>query len=239
MLTEDLLSKEVDKFHQLVSQSKPETILSRLDCDRWVTAHESAEAAFPMFLSALEWRKMNKIDQVLTGPISPSVEKQIRSEKAVVLPDHIRDNSDRPVIVCNPTRHDKKTKLKHTIEHIVYCLETVCSIADKNGVRDICVILNLDKFGVVDMDYSIAKAGLKILVNYYPERLGCLYIINTPSFFHACFKIIQKWIYQRTRDKIHFVQGRVNIDEYVKNGSLPPELFVNKHSSEPSNVDLE
>ena len=239
VMSGNFMESEIDIFLQLVSEKNPSHKLTRLDCERWVTAHESAEAAFPMYTACVEWRIQNKIDEMLTSPTSPRLEAQIKSEKAVILHENLRDESGRPIVVCDPTRHDKKTKLKHTVEHVVYCLECLSNIADKNNVRDMCVILNLDTFGISDMDYSIAKSGIKVLTNYYPERLGVLYVINTPKFFHACYKIIQKWINPRTRSKIHFVEGRIEMNEHVKNGTLPTEIFSKKYDDEELFEEIE
>ncbi len=217
---------EMTKLGTLVAESNERFApLSGLDLERWIIAHEKADVAFAAYQKCLEWRANQNVDELLTNPVSTTLGDQISCGKAVILPEHVQDDKGRPVMVCNPTKHDKKTKLKDTVEHMVYCLEMISKMCDKNGVKDMCVVLDLDSFGFSDMDYSIAKAAVRILVNYYPERLGILYFINTPPFFHGCYKIIQGWLYPRTRDKIKFVDGKISTGDFIQKESLPPELW--------------
>jgi hypothetical protein len=49
----------------------------------------------------------------------------------------------------------------------------------------------------------LLKVLADLLQNYYPERLGRLYIINAPIFFNAAWAIIKVWLDKRIIDKVN------------------------------------
>lgn len=72
-------------------------------------------------------------------------------------------------------------------------LETCCSVMDLKGV-------GLGKVGSV---YGYVKQASAISQNYYPERLGKLYLINAPWGFSSVFNIIKGFLDPVTVQKIH------------------------------------
>ena len=72
-------------------------------------------------------------------------------------------------------------------------LETCCSIMDLKGV-------GLSKVSSV---YSYVKEVSAISQNYYPERLGKLYIVNAPWGFSSIFSIVKGFLDPVTVQKIH------------------------------------
>lgn len=72
-------------------------------------------------------------------------------------------------------------------------LETCCSILDMKGV-------GISKAGSV---YGYIKQTSAISQNYYPERLGKLYIINAPWGFSGVFSIVKGFLDPVTVQKIH------------------------------------
>lgn len=72
-------------------------------------------------------------------------------------------------------------------------LETCCTIMDLKGV-------GITKVSSV---YGYVKEASAISQNYYPERLGKLYIINAPWGFSSVFSIIKGFLDPVTVQKIH------------------------------------
>jgi len=72
-------------------------------------------------------------------------------------------------------------------------LETCCTIMDLKGV-------GITKVSSV---YSYVKLASAMSQNYYPERLGRLYLINAPWGFSGVFNIIKAWLDPVTVEKIH------------------------------------
>lgn len=72
-------------------------------------------------------------------------------------------------------------------------LETCCTIMDLKGV-------GITKVSSV---YSYVKQASAISQNYYPERLGRLYLINAPWGFSGVFNVVKGWLDPVTVEKIH------------------------------------
>jgi len=74
-----------------------------------------------------------------------------------------------------------------------YLLETCCSIMDAKGVS----------LTTAPSVYGYIQRASTISQNYYPERLGKLYIINAPWGFSAVFSVVKKFLDPVTVAKIH------------------------------------
>lgn len=72
-------------------------------------------------------------------------------------------------------------------------LETCCTIMDLKGV-------GITKVSSV---YGYVKSASAISQNYYPERLGKLYLINAPWGFSSVFSVVKGFLDPVTVSKIH------------------------------------
>jgi len=78
-----------------------------------------------------------------------------------------------------------------------YLLETSCTIMDLKGV-------GISKASSV---YGYVGKASTVSQNYYPERMGKLYIINAPWGFGAVFNFVKRFLDPVTVDKIHVLGG--------------------------------
>ncbi|KAH0559758.1 hypothetical protein GP486_003721 [Trichoglossum hirsutum] len=94
-------------------------------------------------------------------------------------------------------------------------LETCCTIMDLKGV-------GLSKFGSV---YSYLKQASAISQNYYPERLGKLYLINAPWGFSSVWAVIKGFLDPVTVDKIQVLGATYHAEllNQVPAENLPKE----------------
>lgn len=76
-----------------------------------------------------------------------------------------------------------------------HLVETCCSVLDLKGV-------GLSK---ATKAYGYIQRASGISQNYYPERLGKLYIINAPWGFSTVFSFIKGWLDPVTVEKIHIL----------------------------------
>lgn len=92
-------------------------------------------------------------------------------------------------------------------------LETCCSIMDLKGV------------GVtrVPSVYSYVKQASAMSQNYYPERLGRLYLINAPWGFSTVFSVVKGWLDPITVEKIHVLGANYQKEllEHIPAENLP------------------
>lgn len=89
-------------------------------------------------------------------------------------------------------------------------LETCCTVMDLKGV-------GLTKLNQV---YQYVQQASGVLQNYYPERLGKLYVINAPWGFSSAFAIVKRFLDPVTVAKIHIL-GSGYVSELL--GQIPAE----------------
>jgi hypothetical protein len=95
-------------------------------------------------------------------------------------------------------------------------LETCCTIMDLKGV-------GLTKAPQV---YSYIKQASGLSQNYYPERLGKLYLINAPWGFSTVWSVVKGWLDPVTVQKIFVLGGGYQKDllAQVPAENLPKEF---------------
>lgn len=76
-----------------------------------------------------------------------------------------------------------------------HLLETCCTIMDLKGVG----------LGKAPSVYGYLKSASNMSQNYYPERLGKLYVINAPWGFSTIWSVVKGWIDPVTVSKINIL----------------------------------
>src|SRR5690606_13098953 len=73
-------------------------------------------------------------------------------------------------------------------------------------------------------DLEMVKKGVTIFLNYFPERLGVVYIVNPPFFANAIWKIISPLIDSKTREKVRFIKSVEELGEFLDLTKLPESV---------------
>ena len=103
-------------------------------------------------------------------------------------------------------------------------LETCCTIMDLKGVG----------LGKASQVYGYMQRASAISQNYYPERLGKLYVINAPWGFAGVFSVVKRFLDPVTVNKIHVYGGNYQKDllAQVSAENLPKEFGGECHCAE-------
>ncbi|XP_012090572.1 phosphatidylinositol transfer protein 3 isoform X2 [Jatropha curcas] len=181
------------------------------------------QKASVMFLKYLKWRN----EFVPNGFISLSeVSNEIAQNKMFLQGS---DKKGRPIAVVFGARHFQNKK-----SYVVFSLDKVCSRMPE-GEEKFVGIGDLEGWGYANTDIRGYLAALSILADYYPERLGKLFLVHVPHIFMAVWKIIYPFIDDTTKKKIVFVENKKlkstlleDIDE-----SQIPEIYGGKMSLVP------
>ncbi|GAV86091.1 CRAL_TRIO domain-containing protein [Cephalotus follicularis] len=189
----------------LVERENPS---SKLEDDlmfrRFLNARDlDIEKASTLFLKYLSWRQ----EFVPNGFISTSeIPNQLAHNKIVM---QGVDKKGRPIVVAFGGRH-KPTKgsLEELKRFVVYTLDTICSRMPR-GQEKFVAIADLEGWGYSTCDIHGYLAALSILQDFYPERLGKLFIVHVPYIFMTAWKIIYPFIDNRTKKKIVFVENKM------------------------------
>ncbi|KAI8985816.1 CRAL-TRIO domain-containing protein [Pilobolus umbonatus] len=178
------------------------------------------EQAKIMLEGTLAWRREYRPDQLSPSYIKPEAETGKMYFNGF-------DKCGRPIWIMRPRLQNSKD-IERQIKHIVYSLERGIRLMPQN-VENIAIIIDFKEASSAhNPSISTCKKFLEILGNHYPERLGVAFVVHSPWFFLATFKVISPFMDAVTKNKIKFViDGRedketrnlsneqVHIEDYV------------------------
>ncbi|RYP36413.1 hypothetical protein DL767_003376 [Monosporascus sp. MG133] len=236
-----LTEQQIAQVHQLRMMLEAEGCTDRLDTLtllRFLRARKfDVNLAKEMFVNCEKWRKETKLDELLPTwdyPEKPEVAKYYKQFY------HKTDKDGRPLYIetlggINLTAMYKITSAERMLTNLAVeyervsdprlpacsrkagsLLETSCSIMDLKGVT-------LTKVPSV---YSYVSQVTEISQNYYPERLGKLYLINAPWGFSTVWSVVKAWLDPVTVGKIHILGSgyQTELLKQVPAENLPKEF---------------
>ncbi|KAK8476355.1 hypothetical protein V6N11_014485 [Hibiscus sabdariffa] len=176
------------------------------------------EKASAMFLKYLKWRR----SFVPNGSISPSELKNEIQQNKMFLQGS--DKKGRPVGVLLAGRHfQHKGGVDEFKRFIVYIFDKIFARMPP-GQEKFLVIGDLEGWGYTNCDIRAYLAALSLVQDYFPERLGKLFIVHAPYIFMAAWKIVYPFIDIKTRNKIVFVENKKlksTLLEEIEESQLP------------------
>ncbi|KYK57200.1 Sec14 cytosolic factor [Drechmeria coniospora] len=215
-----LTEGQIAQVHQLRMMLEAEGFTDRLDTLtllRFLRARKFDVAlSKQMFVDTEKWRKETKLDELVPTwdyPERPEVAKYYKQFY------HKTDKDGRPIYIetlggIDLTAMYKITTGERMLSNLAVeyerladprlpacsrkagkLLETCCTIMDLKGVT-------LTK---VPQVYSYVRQASVISQNYYPERLGKLYLINAPWGFSTVWSVVKGWLDPVTVAKINIL----------------------------------
>ncbi|XP_072964129.1 uncharacterized protein [Typha angustifolia] len=176
------------------------------------------EKASTLFLKYLKWRR----GTLPNGFISDTEIKNELSQGKVFMQG--LDKMGQPIVVTFGGRHYySKREMDEWKRFVAYCLENICARVPRGQERFIC-IWDLKDWGYSNCDIRAYLAALEIMQNYYPERLGKVFLVNVPYIFMKAWKIIYPFIDKRTKNKFVFLDDkdmRATLLDHIDESQLP------------------
>ncbi|XP_061369904.1 uncharacterized protein LOC133312679 [Gastrolobium bilobum] len=159
------------------------------------------DKASTMFLKYLKWRR----SFVPNGYISlPEIPNELAHNKMFA---QGRDKRGRPIAIVFGAKHfQNKDGLDEFKRFVVYALDKLCARMP-HGQEKFVGIGELKGWGYSNSDMRGYISALTILQDYYPERLGKLFILHAPYIFMKVWKMIYPFIDNKTKKKIVFVEN--------------------------------
>ncbi|KAF1808923.1 Sec14 cytosolic factor [Eremomyces bilateralis CBS 781.70] len=210
---------QVFQLRSLLEQEGYKDRLDTLTMLRFLRARKfNVEASKKMFIDCENWRQEFKLDDLVVN--------FDYTEKAQIFqyyPQyyHKTDKDGRPVYIEQLGKIDLAAMYKistgdRMLKNLIveyekmadprlpacsrkagHLLETSCTIMDLKGVG----------LGSASSVYGYLKQASGVSQNYYPERLGKMYIINAPWGFSTIFSFIKGFLDPVTVEKIHVFGG--------------------------------
>lgn len=181
----------------------------------------NVEKASQFFLKYLKWRQ----GFAPLGYIPDSeVSNELTKNKVCI---QGLDKQSRPIGVILAARHDSSDRdLEEFKRFVVYCLDKICARLPR-GQEKFVMIADLKGWGYRNSDLRGSLASLQILQDYYPERLGKVFMIHVPYVFWTLWKMIYPFIDKQTKKKIIFVEDQHLKETLLKDidESQLPEIY--------------
>lgn len=160
----------------------------------------SIEKATELLRECMEWRRSYKPQTITEADVSDILQLGTVYMAGVC-------KAGRPVMYMTPGA-ENPFPASMRVKLMVFLLEET----HRRGHTALTWVFDFSKLGKRGKDEHSAvtrKETMHILQNYYPERLGALYMINTPWYFRALATIVWPFIDKRTREKI-FLSAKAN-----------------------------
>ncbi|TAQ89849.1 hypothetical protein B7494_g1808 [Chlorociboria aeruginascens] len=206
------------QVHQLRMKLEQDGYTDRLDTLtllRFLRARKfDVTLAEKMFVESEKWRKEINLDDLVQN-----FDYKEKKEVFEYYPQyyHKTDKDGRPVYIEQLGNIDLNAMYKITtsdrmLQNLAVEYEKLadprlpaCSRKSGNLLETCCTIMDLKGVGVTKVPsvYSYVKLASAMSQNYYPERLGRLYLINAPWGFSTVFSVVKGWLDPITVEKIH------------------------------------
>ncbi|CAM6095176.1 unnamed protein product [Calypogeia fissa] len=201
-------SVEEDRLVKLmranVVKMNPETMsVDDSTLRRFLRARQrKVDKATDMFMEHFEWRRT----YVPLGYIPESEIPNELGAKKVFLQG--KDKCGRPIGVIQAVKHDaNKRNLEEFKKYCVYNFDK-CVASMNSGEEKFNVIVDLQGLQYKNLDPRGWTVVFDFLQAHYPERIQKIFLIHAPYIFWGAWKIVNKFIDKRTRDKIVFVEDK-------------------------------
>jgi len=119
---------------------------------------------------------------------------------------HGFDKLGHPVFYMR-ARRDPPGTTKEKLDLILYNMEQgIRSMDTSRGIEKFVYIIDLKAFSVsqAGADPKLAQQWISILQSHYPERLGCVFVVDAGLIFTGFWNIISYFIDSETRGKMEF-----------------------------------
>ncbi|UJR19950.1 hypothetical protein I4U23_023082 [Adineta vaga] len=188
-------------------------------------------------LEMIQWRIDNHVDSIL---YNPSVQQRMdHFRKCVPSIYHGFTKVQRPIYMEKTGQIDiDETVNKFTNEELIQChiywLEYSCHLAREHSrqirqhIESIACIYDLHGLKMeVRKLLNTCKQCLYIDDNYYPERLGQLFVVNPPTIFPALWNLVKHFIDPVTKRKIMVLkkgnETTMTLLQHIDSDQLPCE----------------
>ncbi|KAG0043441.1 hypothetical protein BGZ83_011406 [Gryganskiella cystojenkinii] len=207
-------------FWKLTMMDHPDLIVLKfIRARKWVL-----EDAMKMFLNALKWRIVERLDELIElsdVELDAKYPKFIQQMK--IGKGYLRgaDPLGRPMSVVNTRLHHKSDQPAETIHRFtLYTMECGRTVLP-HGAETVIVIFDLSKFGLDNMDWGFVRLFVQCFEAFYPETLGVCVVHCAPFVFWGLWKLIQPLLDPVVASKFVFTRNNAELHKVVPRERLP------------------
>ncbi|KAG0172996.1 hypothetical protein DFQ30_009121 [Apophysomyces sp. BC1015] len=215
-------------FWNMVATDNPDAVVLRfLRARKW-----DQDAAYKMLINTLRWRLVMRVDEITalgeTGlrdeleKIKPGMGEcfvqQLHSGKAFLGGP---DKAGRGICFINVRFHYKDDQPLEVIKLLTILVMETSRMVVAQPMEAACIVFNMDRFTLSNMDYDFVKFLLTCFEAYYPETLGNCQIYKAPWVFSTVWAVIKPWLDPVVASKINFSDNLDQLTQYIDMAALP------------------
>jgi hypothetical protein len=236
-----LTPEQIAQVAQLRLMLESEGFTKRLDTLtllRFLRARKfDVNLAKDMFVKTETWRTVQKLDETVPNWTYPEKEAIFQYYPQYY---HKTDKDGRPVYIeklgsIDLTKMHEITTDERMLTNLAVEYERVadprlpaCSRKAGHLLETCCTIMDLKGVALMRASqvYGYIRKASEMSQNYYPERLGHLYVINAPWGFTGVWAAVRGWLDPVTVSKIHVLGSgfQKELLEQVPAENLPEEF---------------
>ncbi|KAF9337798.1 hypothetical protein BG006_002518 [Podila minutissima] len=199
-------------FWKLTMMDHPDLIVLKfIRARKWVL-----DDALKMFLNALKWRIVERIDELIElsdvelDAKYPKFIEQMQKGKGYL---RGADPLNRPMSVVNTRLHHKSDQPAETLhplcEFCIFVTMECGRMVLPVGAETVIVIFDLSNFGLDNMDWGFVRLFVQCFESYYPETLGLIQPLLDPV-------VASKFVFTCNNEELHkvFPRERLPIIHY-------------------------
>ncbi|CAF4766680.1 unnamed protein product [Rotaria sp. Silwood1] len=185
----------------------------------------------------IQWRMDNRVDFILEH--QPTILQMDLLRRTIPNANHGYTKAHRPLYIEKTGRmHVDEVLNRFTSEELIQChiywLEFMCQLARERSrqlgkhIETFAIIYDLHGCKLeIRKAFHILKQTLYIEDNYYPERLGQMFVVNPPKIFPVLWNLTKHWIDPVTKTKIMVIkkgpETSATLLQHIDSDQLPHE----------------
>lgn len=135
---------------------------------------------------------------------------------------HYTDKNGAPCLVVHSRLHKKKERdLQQMIKFIIFMVENGIKSTKKLDNK-LSVIFDYSQFNSSNSDLELARELIGLMNKYFPERLGCVFLINYPWAISIVLSLVEPMLDPDTRKKINLVKKKEDLLNFFDKEHLLP-----------------
>lgn len=188
------------------------------------------------YLKTLKWREQYKMDTILSEPhVHFEFIKQHYPHYF-----HFTGKKGQPVYFEMPARTNLSAlrqggvTLDILLRHYAMVTEFTWQYVSRDDLQQSIYVIDLQ--GIRPRDFvgecvTFVRKACAFCNQHYPERSGCILVINVPSYFALIWRVVKKFADRKTLDKVKILRGKDEILdgllEFIDIDNIPPEYGGN------------
>lgn len=183
--------------------------------------HMNATEAAKMLEEALKWRQCIDIDMYL------SRNTENLAHPNALFPMHILSTAEcckQPVVYGLIRMLDKRKVERVPFKNATISFFETLYFQENYTLDEMVVILDFRGWSLRrNTPYRVVREGIGLLQDYYPERLGRVFLVNYPTSIRAAYTAISPIIDAGAREKIVWVSddAATTLRKYIAPKSIP------------------